>query len=192
MRPRREEPFLLAEERLETHRMRYRLQVNGRVHTVETEPRRLLADVLRHELKLTGTHVGCEQGVCGACTVLVDGEPMRSCLLFAVQMEGHSITTIEGVASPEALHPLQEAFIEHFGFQCGFCTPGFILTAVALLQRNPDADEEEIREVLAANLCRCTGYRDIIRSVKAGAARMKELSADTVPRGGDDQRNDSP
>lgn len=170
--------------------MRYRLRVNGQDHTVETEPRRLLADVLRHDLKLTGTHVGCEQGVCGACTVLVDGEPMRSCLLFGVQMEGHEITTVEGLASSEGLHPLQEAFIENFGFQCGFCTPGFILTAAALLERNPDADDEDIREALGANLCRCTGYRDIIRSVKAGAARMKEASAATVARGGDDHHHE--
>ena len=141
------------------------------------EPRRLLVDVLRHDLGLTGTHVGCEHGICGVCTVLLDGEPVRSCLLFAVQVEGATITTIEGLAPDGKLHPIQEAFIEEFGFQCAFCTPGMILTAYHLLHHNPDPSEEEIRDAISGNLCRCTGYRDIIRSIRRAAVMMRNNPA---------------
>ena len=158
-----------------------RLRVNGTEYEIQVEPRRLLVDVLRHDLGLTGTHVGCEHGVCGACTVLLDGQPVRSCLVFAVQMEGHEILTIEGLSdSNGSLHPLQAAFIECFGFQCGFCTPGMILTAFDLLCHNPQPTVEEIRKAISGNLCRCTGYRDIVRSIQVAAERMR---ANTVQEG---------
>lgn len=158
-----------------------RLRVNGTEYEIQVEPRRLLVDVLRHDLGLTGTHVGCEHGVCGACTVLLDGQPVRSCLVFAVQMEGHEILTIEGLSDPNgSLHPLQAAFIECFGFQCGFCTPGMILTAIDLLRHNPEPTVEEIRKAISGNLCRCTGYRDIVRSIQVAAERMR---ADTTQEG---------
>ncbi len=143
------------------------LTVNGRSHRVEVAPRWSLADVLRHRLGLSGTHVGCEQGACGACTVLLDGEPIRSCLMFAVQAEGHQITTIEGVTPDQGLSPLQSAFHDHHALQCGFCTPGMVLTADALLARKPEATESEIREALSGNLCRCTGYQFIVDAVLA-------------------------
>ncbi len=149
--------------------------VNGQEYTREVEPRLLLSDFLRHELGLTGTHVGCEHGVCGACTVLLDGEAVRSCLLFAVQASGHQITTVEGLASgpdPEQLHPLQRAFWEAHGLQCGFCTPGILMSMVPFLEENPDPTEEEIREALSGNLCRCTGYQKIVEAVKLAAASM--------------------
>lgn len=146
------------------------LRVNGENHSVEVEPRMLLADVLRHEIGLTGTHVGCEQGVCGACTILVDGQPERSCLMFAVQAEGREITTIEGVTPDEGMSQLQASFQKHHGLQCGFCTPGMILTSEALLARNPNPSEAEIREALSGNLCRCTGYQFIVDSVQDAAA----------------------
>jgi aerobic carbon-monoxide dehydrogenase small subunit len=145
--------------------------VNGIPVTVETEPRRLLADVLREELGLTGTHLGCEHGVCGACTVLVDGEPQRSCLMFAVQADGCSIETIEGLAGEE-LHPVQQAFHEAHGMQCGFCTPGFIMSLVALLRTNPDADDDELLDTLSGNLCRCTGYVNIVEAARLARERM--------------------
>jgi aerobic carbon-monoxide dehydrogenase small subunit len=146
------------------------LVVNDRRHRVAVEPRHTLADVLREQLGLTGTHLGCEQGVCGACTVLLDGEPVRSCLLFAVQAEGAAVTTIEGLASPDGtLHPLQEAFCEHHGLQCGFCTPGFVLTALHLLATEPHPSRTRIREELAGNLCRCTGYAGIVDAVEAAS-----------------------
>ncbi|MDX6723081.1 MAG: aerobic carbon-monoxide dehydrogenase small subunit [Solirubrobacteraceae bacterium] len=152
-----------------------RLDVNGETHAVIAEPRLLLLDCLRDELGLGGTHAGCEHGACGACTVLLDGEPTRSCLMFAVQAGGHEITTIEGItpAEGEALHPVQEAFSEQHGLQCGFCTPGMIITAVALLEEDPDPSEEAIRTALGGNICRCTGYVNIVRSVRAAAARGK-------------------
>lgn len=149
------------------------LQVNGRTYEGQAEPRTLLSDFLRHEIRLTGTHVGCEHGVCGACTILFDGDPVRSCLMLAVQARGHEITTVEGLApSPDELHPIQEAFWEKHGLQCGFCTAGIMMSLIPFLERNPDPSEEEIREALAGNLCRCTGYQHIIEAVKyaAGAA----------------------
>jgi carbon-monoxide dehydrogenase small subunit len=152
-----------------------RLHVNGVPHAVTVEPRRTLADALREDLGLTGTHVGCEHGVCGACTVLWDGEPVRSCLLFAIQMDGASLTTVEGLADGDGLHPIQEAFWATHGLQCGFCTPGILLTAKALLDRNPRPDEAEIREAIGGNLCRCTGYHFIVEAI-ASAARSRTSS----------------
>ena len=146
-----------------------RLRVNGADHAVTVEPRRTLADVLREDLGLTGTHVGCEHGVCGACTVLWDGQPVRSCLLLAIQMDGASLTTVEGLAEGERLHPIQEAFWAAHGLQCGFCTPGILLTAKALLDENPSPDEQEIREAIGGNLCRCTGYHFIVDAIAAAA-----------------------
>jgi carbon-monoxide dehydrogenase small subunit len=137
------------------------------------EPRLLLSDFLRHELGLTGTHVGCEHGVCGACTILFDGEPVRSCLMFAVQANGHEILTVEGLGTKERLHPLQEAFREAHAVQCGFCTPGFLISLVPFLQENPDPTEAEIREALSGNLCRCTGYQHIVDAVKLAAKKLQ-------------------
>jgi len=145
--------------------MNVELTVNGAARSGDTEPRKTLADFLREDLGLTGTHLGCEHGVCGACTVLVDGEPVRSCLMLAVQASGASITTIEGLAADGDLNPLQQAMRESHGFQCGFCTPGFLMQATALLAENPKATEAEIREVLSGNLCRCTGYETIVNGV---------------------------
>ena len=149
------------------------LTVNGRRHERRVEPRLLLSDFLRHELALYGTHVGCEHGVCGACTVLLDGRPARSCLTLAVQADGREIRTVESLADGATLHPLQQAFHEHFGLQCGFCTPGILMTAAFLLEQNPDPTEEEIRAELAGNLCRCTGYAPIVDSILAAAAALR-------------------
>jgi carbon-monoxide dehydrogenase small subunit len=149
------------------------VDVNGTIYERTVEPRLLLSDFLRHDLGLTGTHVGCEHGVCGACTVLFDGQPVRSCLMFAAQANGHQITTVEGLGTPEDLHPIQEAFRERHGAQCGFCTPGFLLTLVPFLKDNPDPTEEEIREAIAGNLCRCTGYQHIVDAVLLAAERMR-------------------
>jgi aerobic carbon-monoxide dehydrogenase small subunit len=149
--------------------------VNGVPREATVPVRRLLSDALRHDLRLTGTHVGCEHGVCGACTVLVDGEPVRSCLMLAVQADGAEITTVEGL-SPNGggLHPLQEAFRDHHALQCGFCTPGFLLTALHLLRERPDLDDEaEIRAALSGNLCRCTGYANIVDAVRDAAGRLR-------------------
>jgi aerobic carbon-monoxide dehydrogenase small subunit len=143
-----------------------RLTVNDEERRAIAEPRMLLADFLRHELGLTGTHVGCEQGVCGACTVRMDGELARSCLLFAVQADGATIETVEGLSTGEELHPVQQAYHEKHGLQCGFCTPGLLLASVDLLERNPNPSEEEIREYLAGNICRCTGYVGIVAAVQ--------------------------
>jgi carbon-monoxide dehydrogenase small subunit len=140
---------------------------------VRVEPRRTLADALREDCGLTGTHLGCEHGVCGACTVLVDGEPVRSCLMFAVQAEGAAIRTVEGLANGDELHPLQRAFWDHHGLQCGFCTPGFLMLAAGVLEKQPTIGDEELRHVLASNLCRCTGYQNIIKAVRAAADQMK-------------------
>ena len=148
-----------------------RVRVNGIEHERTVEVRKNLADFLRDDLDLTGTHVGCEHGVCGACTVLLDGEPVRSCLLLAVQADGASLTTVEGLAEAESLHPLQQAFWDHHGLQCGFCTPGILLTAKALLEENPRPSEEEIREAISGNLCRCTGYHFIVEAIAAAARR---------------------
>jgi len=147
--------------------------VNGTLYEREVEPRLLLSDFLRHDLGLTGTHVGCEHGVCGACTIQFDGEPARSCLMFAVMAHGHNVTTVEGLGTIDKLHPLQEAFKEEHGLQCGFCTPGFLTTLAAFLEENPDPSEEEIREAISGNLCRCTGYQHIKESVKTAAERMR-------------------
>ena len=147
-----------------------RLEVNGATHVVEVPGRRLLSDALRHDCGLTGTHVGCEHGVCGACTVLVDGRPMRSCLMLAVSAEGSSITTVEGLTEPDgSLSPVQQAFNDCHGLQCGFCTPGFLTTITAGLEDNPDPTEDEAREMIAGNLCRCTGYQNIVKSVLRAA-----------------------
>jgi carbon-monoxide dehydrogenase small subunit len=146
--------------------------VNGTRYEREVEPRMLLSDFIRHELGLTGTHVGCEHGVCGACTILVDGVAVRSCLLFAPQASGCALSTIEGLApAPDRLDPLQEAFREAHGLQCGFCTPGILMTMKAFLAEHPDPSEAEIREALSGNLCRCTGYQQIVEAVKLAAAR---------------------
>jgi carbon-monoxide dehydrogenase small subunit len=145
------------------------LTVNGRRRHVAVEPRRLLSDCLREDLGLTGTNLGCEQGVCGSCTVLVDGESVRSCLMFAVQADGAEVQTVEGLADGAELHPLQAAFWEHHGLQCGFCTPGMLITASELLERNPQPDEAEIRDALSGNLCRCTGYQHIVDAIQAVA-----------------------
>jgi aerobic carbon-monoxide dehydrogenase small subunit len=155
------------------------ITVNEKIYTREVEPRLLLSDFLRHELGLTGTHVGCEHGVCGACTILFDGGSARSCLMFAVQADGHQITTVEGLASsPMAggeggLHPIQHAFWEAHGLQCGFCTPGILMTLVPFLQQNPEPTEAEIRHALSGNLCRCTGYQHIVDAVKLAAEKMR-------------------
>ncbi len=147
-----------------------RVRVNGAEREGTVEARKTLADFLRDDLDLTGTHVGCEHGVCGACTVLLDGQPVRSCLMFAVQADGAALTTVEGLADGERLHPLQQAFWDHHGLQCGFCTPGILLTAKALLEENPRPSEEEIREAIAGNLCRCTGYHFIVEAIRAAAS----------------------
>ena len=154
---------------------RLRTTVNGTPVETDVEPRRLLADFLREDAHLYGTHLGCEHGVCGACTVLVDGEPVRSCLMLAVQADGADITTVEGLAQESGLHPLQEAFRDHHALQCGFCTPGFLLTAVHLLRERPEIDDEtEIRDALAGNLCRCTGYSNIVDAVRETARRLRQ------------------
>ena len=147
--------------------------VNGTTYQRSVDPRLLLSDFLRHDLGLTGTHVGCEHGVCGACTILLDGHPVRSCLMFAVQANGHEVTTVEGLGTPKELHPIQEAFREAHAVQCGFCTPGFLMTLVPFLEENPDPTEEEIREAVSGNLCRCTGYQHIVDAVKLAAAQMR-------------------
>ena len=146
-----------------------RVTVNGTEHELAVEPRRTLADVLRHDLALTDTHVGCEHGICGACTVLVDGLPARSCLMFGVQTDGRSVETVEALGTPDTLGPLQQAFTDHHGLQCGFCTPGFLMLVTAFLRETPSPSDDEIREVVASNLCRCTGYQGILRAVRAAA-----------------------
>jgi len=143
--------------------------VNGTPYGRNVEPRLLLSDFLRHDLGLTGTHVGCEHGVCGACTILFDGQPARSCLMFAVQASGHEVTTVEGLGTPDNLHPIQQAFWEAHGAQCGFCTPGILMTLVPFLEENPDPSEWQIREAISGNLCRCTGYQHIVDAVKRAA-----------------------
>ncbi|HEX5761217.1 MAG TPA: (2Fe-2S)-binding protein [Thermoanaerobaculia bacterium] len=156
--------------------------VNGRRHERQVEPRLLLSDFLRQDLGLTGTHVGCEHGVCGACTVLYDGEPVRSCLLLAVQADGHAVTTVEGLVpepagggspDPDRLHPLQEAFWECHALQCGFCTPGFLMTLVPFLEEHPEPSEDEVRHALSGNLCRCTGYQHIVDAVLLAARKAR-------------------
>ena len=150
------------------------LEVNGTTYRIEVEPRRHLADALREDCRLTGTHLGCEHGVCGACTVLVDGQPVRACLMLAVQAQGKPVRTVEGLARGDELHPLQHAFWEHHGLQCGFCTPGFLMLAAGLLENDPDISDDELVHALSSNLCRCTGYQNIIKAVRAAAAAMKK------------------
>ena len=157
-----------------TDKIEVGLTVNSESRAIRVEPRRSLADALREDCGLTGTHLGCEHGVCGACTVLLDGNPVRACLMFAVQAEGAQIRTVEGLAQGDKLHPVQQAFWDNHGLQCGFCTPGFLMLAVGILERDLHIGETELREVLASNLCRCTGYQNILKSVLAAAAEMKK------------------
>jgi len=158
--------------------MPVRFEVNGKAVTVEVEPRLTLADCLRHRLGLTGTHVGCEHGVCGSCTVLLDGAAVRSCLMLAVQAEGARVTTVEGLSLAEGLTPLQTSFRKHHALQCGFCTPGIITTAHALLSEEPDCDVDRVREVLSGNLCRCTGYIPIVEAVLEARAAYKRRQSE--------------
>ena len=149
--------------------------VNGQAQTREVETRLNLADFLRHELEMTGTHVGCEHGVCGACTVLVDGAAVRSCLMLAVQADGHEVTSIEGLAAADGtLHPVQEAFWKNHGLQCGFCTPGMVISVAALLRDNPDPSEREVREAISGNICRCTGYQPIVAAALDAAKTLRQ------------------
>ena len=149
------------------------LEVNGETHAVSVEPRRTLADALRMDCGLTGTHLGCEHGVCGACTVLLDDRPVRSCLMFAVQAEGAAVRTVEGLADGDELNPLQRAFHEHHALQCGYCTPGFLMLGTAILESRPDVDDAELRHILSSNLCRCTGYQNIIKAMRAALDAAK-------------------
>ena len=156
------------------------LSVNGSEHRREVEPRLLLSDFIRHELGLTGTHVGCEHGVCGACTVLMDGLPVRSCLIFAAQADGSDLRTVEGLAEGDVLHPLQEAFRDAHGLQCGFCTPGFLMTLIPFLAENPAPTEDDVRLAISGNLCRCTGYAKIVDAVLLASERMRGPTADLL------------
>lgn len=152
------------------------LCINGRDYTIMVEPRMTLSDAIRDQCGLTGTHVGCEHGVCGACTVVVEHEAVRSCLMFAVQANGKNIRTVEGLANGDTLHPLQRSFIENHGLQCGFCTPGFLMLAVKVLETDPYISDAELLDVLSSNLCRCTGYLSIVKAVKAAALEMRTMS----------------
>jgi carbon-monoxide dehydrogenase small subunit len=158
----------------ETHEIT--VTVNGTSYRREVEARTLLSDFLRHDLLLAGTHVGCEHGVCGACTVIVDGTAIRSCLMFAVQADGCEVTTVEALGSIDKLHPLQQAFWEEHGLQCGFCTPGMLMVAIELLSKNPNPTEDEIREAISGNLCRCTGYQNIVKSIASAAKKMRAVT----------------
>jgi aerobic carbon-monoxide dehydrogenase small subunit len=149
------------------------LEVNGARYDLSVEPRKTLADALRDDCGLTGTHLGCEHGVCGACTIIADGEPLRACLMFAVQAEGMNLRTVEGLAKGAEWTPLQKAFVEHHGLQCGYCTPGFLMLATSALEQDPNITDEDLRDVLSANLCRCTGYENIVKAVRAAAAEME-------------------
>jgi len=162
-----------TETPVDTPVRRITVTVNGKQHTLDVEPRLLLAHLIRQGLELTGTHVGYDTTHCGACTVLVDGSPVKSCTMFAVQVDGHEVTTVEGLMSASGLHPIQEGFRDEHGLQCGFCTPGMMLTAKALLDENPDPTEDEVRWALSGNLCRCTGYQNIVKSVLVAAARLR-------------------
>jgi aerobic carbon-monoxide dehydrogenase small subunit len=155
------------------------LIVNGRSYWIRVEPRRTLVDAIREDCGQTGTHIGCEHGVCGACTVLVDGAPVRSCLMFAVQAADREIRTVEGLGTPDNLNPLQRAFMEHHALQCGFCTPGFLMLVTGVLEREPDIGDDELIDVLASNLCRCTGYQNIIKAVRAVARDLREARSAT-------------
>lgn len=161
------------------------ITVNGAPRTARVPARRLLSDFLRHDLAMTGTHVGCEHGVCGCCTVLLDGEAVRSCLVFAVTLDGREVTTVEGLAAPDGtLHPVQQALHEHHGLQCGFCTPGFVMSACSFLADHPEPSDDEVRDGMAGNLCRCTGYAGILAGVKHAAAALRESGADPRARHG--------
>ncbi|OZI66723.1 (2Fe-2S)-binding protein [Bordetella genomosp. 11] len=153
------------------------LSINGVDYPIRVEPRRTLVDAIRDDCGQTGTHAGCEHGVCGACTVLVDGEPVRSCLMFAAQAEGAQIRTVEGLACEGRFHPLQQAFMDHHALQCGFCTPGFLMLATGLLERQPDISDEDLLDALSSNLCRCTGYKNILAAVRAARASMAQGAA---------------
>jgi carbon-monoxide dehydrogenase small subunit len=153
------------------------LTINGRDHAIRVEPRKTLVDAIRDDCGQTGTHIGCEHGVCGACTVILDDVAVRACLMFAIQAQGKRIRTVEGLADGDKLHPLQSAFIKHHGLQCGFCTPGFLMLAVNVLERQPDIGDEELLDVLSSNLCRCTGYQNIIKAVRAAADDMRAGAA---------------
>ncbi|WP_052668716.1 (2Fe-2S)-binding protein [Nitriliruptor alkaliphilus] len=161
---------------------RVTITVNGEPHTADIEPRLLLAHLLRQGLKLTGTHTGCDTTNCGACTVLFDGRPVKSCTMLAVQANGHEVTTVEGLASPSGLHPIQEGFKDEHGLQCGFCTPGMMMSAKALLDENPAPTEEDVRWALAGNLCRCTGYQNIVKAVLWAAEQLRGSDGDTEPQ----------
>ena len=156
-----------------TDKMDINLTINGRPHAVSVAPRKTLADVIREDCGQTGTHLGCEHGICGACTVIVDGAPVRSCLMFGVQADGSEIRTVEGLTNGNELHPMQRAFTEHHALQCGYCTPGFLMLATSVLEREPDISDEDLLDVLSSNLCRCTGYVNIIKAVRAAAAEMR-------------------
>ena len=150
------------------------LNINGRDYPIRVEPRRTLVDAIRDDCGQTGTHIGCEHGICGACTIILDDDAVRACLMFAVQADGRRIRTVEGLADGDTLHPIQQAFIDHHGLLCGFCTPGFLMLAVNVLERQPDIGDDELLDVLASNLCRCTGYQNIIKAVQAAAAEMRK------------------
>ena len=156
------------------------LTVNGRDHAIRVEPRKTLVDAIREDCGLTGTHIGCEHGVCGACTVILSGEAVRSCLMFAVQAQGKNIRTVEGLAQGGTLHPLQRAFMAHHGLQCGFCTPGFLMLAVNMLENNPGIGEDDMLDVLSSNLCRCTGYQNIVKAVRAAQAELRPAQAEAI------------
>ncbi len=156
-----------------TEKVDITLNINGQDYEVRVEPRRTLVDAIRDDCGQTGTHIGCEHGICGACTIILDNEAVRACLMFAVQADGKRIRTVEGLADGDTLHPLQSAFIAHHGLQCGFCTPGFLMLATNALETNPEISDEEILEVLSSNLCRCTGYQNIIKAVRSAAAEMR-------------------
>lgn len=160
---------------------RVSIQINGHLHDREIEPRMLLSDFIRHEVGLTGTHVGCEHGVCGACTIQLDGQPVRSCLMLAVMAEGHAVRTVEDLAAPDgSLHPLQQAFHEVHGLQCGFCTPGFLMSIEPLLAERPGLDDSELRHALGGNLCRCTGYQNIVKATGLALERMSTTSTNRL------------
>jgi carbon-monoxide dehydrogenase small subunit len=156
-----------------TEKLDVTLNINGIEYPIRVETRKTLVDAIRDECGQTGTHIGCEHGICGACTIILDDEAVRSCLMFAVQANGRKIRTVEGLADGDTLHPLQRAFIEHHGLQCGFCTPGFLMLATNVLEQRPDIEDEELLDVLASNLCRCTGYQNIIKAVRAAAMEMR-------------------
>jgi aerobic carbon-monoxide dehydrogenase small subunit len=160
------------------------LTINGRSHVIRVEPRRTLVDAIREDCGQTGTHIGCEHGVCGACTVLVDGAPVRSCLMFAVQADGKQIRTVEGLAHGDELNALQRAFMEHHGLQCGFCTPGFLMLITGVLEREPDITDDELIDVLSSNLCRCTGYQNIVKAARAVAGEMRQRRTAWAQRDG--------